>query len=135
MRLEVFTPHARLLEEEVDLVEAEDHSGSFEVLEGHCDFFTHLGPGVLSCRSTSGAWRHFAVEGGVFVVRDSDVLVALRDGVEGASLEDVEIKAAHHYGEQKQEEVKTSTALAKMRIAIMKHAMDFDRAVEAYRST
>ena len=130
MKMEAFTPHQSLVDEEVSLVEAEDSTGTFQILEGHCDFFAHLEASVLRCRSNQGNWRNFAVEGGILVVKDGDVRVALRDGVEGSSLEEVERRVEEHYGKQREEEIRTRSALARVRIALMKSALDLEKATE-----
>jgi len=130
MRCSIFTPHKGIFEQEVSLVEAEDSTGVFQILENHCDFFAHLEPGVLRCMIQKGEWRQFAVQGGILLVRKGDVSVALRDAIAGDSLRDVERKVKQHFARQIEEESRTRSALARMRVTIMRNALEFEKVEE-----
>lgn len=94
LHLTVTTPSQILVDSgDVAAVRAEDGSGNFGILPGHADLMTALVPSVLRWRTTDGAAHFCAVGGGVFTVSAGrKISVACREGVLGASLEDVEAK-------------------------------------------
>jgi len=94
LHLTVTTPAQVLAESDnVVAVRVEDPSGSFGVLPGHADLLTVLVPSVVRWRTADGAARFCAVRGGVFTVSAGrNVAVACREGIVGASLEDLEAK-------------------------------------------
>jgi F-type H+-transporting ATPase subunit epsilon len=94
LHLTVTTPAQILVDSgDVAAVRAEDESGSFGILPGHADLLTALVPSVVRWRSADGSAHFCAVRGGVFTVSAGhNVAVACREGVLGASLEDLEAK-------------------------------------------
>jgi F-type H+-transporting ATPase subunit epsilon len=94
LHLTVTTPGQILVDSgDVAAMRAEDESGSFGILPGHADLLTALVPSVVRWRTADGSTHFCAVRGGVFTVSDGrNVAVACREGVLGASLEDLEAK-------------------------------------------
>jgi F-type H+-transporting ATPase subunit epsilon len=94
LHLTVTTPSQILVDSgDVAAVRVEDQSGNFGILPGHADLLTALVPSVSRWRTTDGAAHFCAVRGGVFTVSAGcKISVASREGVLGASLEDVEAK-------------------------------------------
>lgn len=70
MRLVVLTPEARVVDQEVLHVRAEDDSGAFGILEHHVESITALTVSVLVFRDTSHREHFVAVRGGLFMVRE-----------------------------------------------------------------
>ena len=82
MRLLVTTPLSVVLDEDVHYVRAEDETGAFGILPGHADFITALDISVITWRNHSDEEHHIAVRGGVFIVRDGNLVeVATREAV------------------------------------------------------
>jgi F-type H+-transporting ATPase subunit epsilon len=94
LHLIVTTPGQILVDSaDVAAVRAEDESGSFGILPGHADLLTALVPSVVRWRTSDGAAHFCAVRGGAFTVSEGhNVSIACREGVLGASLEDLEAK-------------------------------------------
>ncbi|MEI8393781.1 MAG: F0F1 ATP synthase subunit epsilon [Rhodospirillaceae bacterium] len=70
MHLLVTTPAAVVIDrDDVVSVRADDYSGSFGLLPGHCEFMTALPISVLSFRDAEGKTQHVAVRGGVLNMR------------------------------------------------------------------
>ena len=94
LHLTVTTPGEILVDSgDVAAVRAEDESGGFGVLPGHADLLTALVPSVVRWRTSDGAVHFCAVHGGIFTVSSGrNVAVACREGVLGASFEDLEAK-------------------------------------------
>ncbi|MBI1207671.1 MAG: F0F1 ATP synthase subunit epsilon [Azospirillum sp.] len=108
MRLLVTTPTTVVVDaEDVRAVRAEDESGAFGILPGHCDLLTALSVSVLFWRDRDDLEHFVAVRGGVLAVRQgrlveiasrealaSDDLGALRGRVIAAMRATAEAEAA-----------------------------------------
>ena len=83
MRLLIATPAAVVMDrKDVVSIRADDSSGAFGILPGHCEFMTALAVSVLSFRDQKGHTSHVAVRGGVLNVRDGSLVeVATREAV------------------------------------------------------
>jgi len=92
MRLDVFTPTAaRVRDDDVAALRAEDASGRFGILPGHADLVTALSVSVLTWRRRDGSEHHCAVRGGVLTVHGGTrVTVATQDAVPGDDLDRLE---------------------------------------------
>ena len=86
MRLKIVLPTQILLDQTVEKVSAEGAEGNFCVLPKHVNFITALVPGILSCVSESGAEQFVAVDEGLFVKHEDEVLVSTRHAVVGPEL-------------------------------------------------
>lgn len=83
MRLVITTPTTVVLDvSSVKSVRAEDSTGSFGIMAGHADFLTVLEISVLIWRDGDGREHCAALRGGVFRVRDGDVVeIATREAI------------------------------------------------------
>ena len=87
MRLRITTPLRIVIDEgAVEIVSAEDASGSFGIQPRHAEFLTTLSVGVVSWKSSNGARHYCAVHGGVLTVTGGDVAVTTRDAIQGDDL-------------------------------------------------
>jgi F-type H+-transporting ATPase subunit epsilon len=74
LRLEVAAPDRRLIDEDVDEVQAPAADGYMGVLPGHAPLLTQLGSGVLSF-TQDGSGRYIAIHDGVMEVLPDRVRV------------------------------------------------------------
>lgn len=83
MRFLVTTPISVIVDaKDVRYIRAEDETGAFGILPGHSDFITVLTISVITWRNHSGEEHHVAVRGGVFTIRDGNLVeVATREAV------------------------------------------------------
>ncbi len=88
MRLRITTPLRIVVDEDaVEIVSAEDTSGSFGVQPYHADFLTTLSVGIVSWKSSGGARHYCAVHGGVLtVIGGTEVAVTTREAIPGDDL-------------------------------------------------
>ena len=88
MRLRITTPLTVVIDEDsVQIVTAEDASGSFGIQPRHADFLTSLAVGVVSWKSQAGARRYCAVEGGLLTVTGgAEVAITTREAIPGDDL-------------------------------------------------
>ena len=85
MRLKVSLPTRVLIDRDVTKVIAEAENGSFGILPHHIDFVAALVPGILSF--TSNREEEFlAVDEGILVKRDNEVMVSTRKAVRSKNL-------------------------------------------------
>ena len=88
LKLELITPHRKVVSEEVDEITATGTIGEFGVLPGHTPFLTSLKIGELSYKK-DGAVFHLAVNAGFFEVVN-DTVTVLVDSSERAEEIDLE---------------------------------------------
>ena len=88
LKLELITPHRKVVSEEVDEITATGTIGEFGVLPSHTPFLTSLKIGELSYKK-DGAVFHLAVNAGFFEVVN-DVVTVLVDSSERADEIDLE---------------------------------------------
>jgi F-type H+-transporting ATPase subunit epsilon len=88
LKLELITPHRKVVSEEVDEITATGTIGEFGVLPGHTAFLTSLKIGELSYKK-GGAVFHLAVNAGFFEVVN-DTVTVLVDSSERAEEIDLE---------------------------------------------
>ena len=88
LKLELITPHRKVVSEEVDEITATGTLGEFGVLPGHAPFLTSLKIGELSYKK-GGAVFHLAVNAGYFEVVN-DLVTVLVDSSERAEEIDLE---------------------------------------------
>jgi len=88
LKLELITPHRKVVSEEVDELTATGTIGEFGVLPGHTPFLTSLKIGELSYKK-DGAVFHLAVNAGFFEVVN-DTVTVLVDSSERAEEIDLE---------------------------------------------
>ena len=81
MRLKVLLPSRVLVDEEVTKVIAEADNGWFCLLPRHADFIAALVPGVLVFTTAAGAEGFAAIDHGMLVKCEREVLVSTWRGV------------------------------------------------------
>jgi F-type H+-transporting ATPase subunit epsilon len=88
MKFQIVTPLEIIVDRDgVTEVQAEDSTGSFEILEHHAAFITVLAVTVISWREGGGPRTRVAVRGGLLRVSGGLVLVATQQAVISDSLE------------------------------------------------
>jgi F-type H+-transporting ATPase subunit epsilon len=86
VRLRVFAPIRKEVDEEVGRVAVQAVGGAFTMLPRHLDTVAVLEPGLLSFVLTDGSEVFVAVEGGTLVKVGGDVLVSTPEAVRGPGL-------------------------------------------------
>lgn len=86
MRLKVLTPTEVLVDEDVTKIIAEADNGHFCLLPRHIDFLASLVPGILSYTDPAGQERIVAIDEGLLVKQDQEVLVSTRQAIPGSDL-------------------------------------------------
>lgn len=130
MKLRITTPSAVVLEvDDVRHLRAEDETGSFGILPGHCEFVTPLVLSVLSYRRENGQEGHVAVRAGVLRVRaDRDVEVATREAVAGDDLDHLQHSVLSRFRERAEQDARARTRAAQLNVAVVRHLYRYVRA-------
>lgn len=86
MRMKVMLPTKVFIDEEVTKITAEAADGMFCLLPRHIDFLSALVPSILSFETPDGQERFLAIDEGILLKHESDVLVSTRHAVDGNNL-------------------------------------------------
>ncbi|MBI3127649.1 MAG: F0F1 ATP synthase subunit epsilon [Candidatus Tectomicrobia bacterium] len=100
LRLEIVTPHRRLISAEADEVTAPGFHGEFGVLPGHTPYLVQLGVGILSYRS--GSARYFlSIIGGYAEVGPDRVTILTEVAERAEDINTQRARAALHRAEER----------------------------------
>ncbi len=86
MRLKILVPTEVFAEAEVTKIVTEAENGSFCLLPRHIDFVAALVPGILSFQHVEGREEFLAIDEGILIKCDTEVLVSTRRAVRGPDL-------------------------------------------------
>ena len=120
MNLKILIPTVVLIEREVTKVIAEAENGHFCLLPHHIDFVTALVSGILSYTVETGEEIFVAVDEGILVKCDSEVLVSTRNAIEGNNLETLKQTVAEQFQILDEKEKLTRSALAKFEASMVR---------------
>jgi F-type H+-transporting ATPase subunit epsilon len=124
MRLRIFLPARKLLDEPVTKVVAEAENGSFCLLPRHVDFVAALVPGVLAFVATSGHEGVVGVDEGMLVKRGADVLVSTRNAVRGDDLATLRQTVERQFRRLDEREQAARSALARLEAGVVRHLIE-----------
>ncbi|MEM7759187.1 MAG: F0F1 ATP synthase subunit epsilon [Cyanobacteria bacterium P01_A01_bin.40] len=120
MKLKVLTPIAILIDRPVTKVIAEAENGHFCLLPNHIDFVAALAPGILSFTTETNKEVFIAVDEGILVKCDREVLVSTRNAVEGIDLETLKHTVSEQFQALDEQEKLTRSALAQFEVSMMR---------------
>lgn len=124
MELKILIPTEVLLEREVTKVIAEAENGHFCLLPNHVDFVAALVPGILSFTTEPGEEIFVAVDQGILVKCDREILVSTLNAIEGDNLETLKQTVAEQFQILDEKEKLTRSALAQFEASMMRHFQD-----------
>lgn len=113
MILKIWTPERPVLETKADKIIAEAVNGYFCLLPRHIDFLAGLVSGVLQY-SDKGIDHFWAVSRGILIKRGPDVMVSVRNAVEGTGLDELEIVVRDQFMELDQKEGEIGIAMRQL---------------------
>ena len=121
MKLKILIPTEILVECEVTKVIAEAENGHFCLLPHHIDFVAALVPGILSFTTEAEEEVFVAVDQGILVKCDHEVLVSTLNAVEGNNLETLKQTVTEQFQILEEKEKLTRSAVAQFEASIMRH--------------
>lgn len=125
MRLQVLVPSRVVARDEVVSVVAEGSEGSFGILPRHVDYVTELVPGILTYRrEEDGPERILALDRGTLVKVGPEILVSVRDAVEGDDLESLRATVHRRFRTLDEREREARSALATLEARFIRRFLE-----------
>jgi len=128
MKLKVCLPTQILLEETVSKITAEAVNGSFCLLPHHIDFVTALVPGLLTFITDAGQEHFLAVDEGVLVKCDAQVLVSTQHAVRSDGLSSLQQTVAKQFRQLDEREQRTRSALTNLEANLIRRFVALGKA-------
>lgn len=127
MQLKVLLPSEVFLEQPVQKVVAEAANGSFCLLPRHIDFLAALVPGLLSYTDLNDEEWFVAVDEGMLVKKDRDVLVSTRHAIGGADLGSLRETVRRQFGVLDERERVARSAMAKLESDFIRRFLELEQ--------
>jgi F-type H+-transporting ATPase subunit epsilon len=127
MRLRILLPTRVLVDAEATKLVAEARNGYFCLLPRHASFVAALVPGILAHTDVDGAEHFVAVDEGMLVKRDRDVLVSVMDGMTGVGLDTLRMSVDEHYRDLGDDERRARNALARLEAGALRRLFELER--------
>ena len=125
MKLKILIPSRVVVRDEVTTVVAEGGEGSFGILPHHIDYATFLVPGILTYRrKEDGSERILALDQGTLVKVGPEVLVSVRDAVEGEDLESLRETVQRRFRTLDEREREARSALATLEARFIRRFLE-----------
>lgn len=124
MRVKIILPSGILLEQEAVKLVAEAQHGSFGLLPRHVDYVTALVPGILTLTAADGTETFLAVDEGVLVKHDREVLVSTWNALQG-KLGGLREAVLAQFSEMGEEEQKARVALGRLEANLVHQVLEW----------
>ena len=98
---------------------AETHQGSFGLLPHRLDCVAALSPGIFTYETKEQGAVYLAVDEGVLVKTGQDVLVSVRDAIQGTDLAQLSETVKRQFLAINQEEIKVRQIVAKLESSLL----------------
>ena len=127
MNLKVLLPTEVLVQEDVAKVTAEAYNGSFCLLPKHVDFAAALVPGILSFETAGGREEFLAVDVGILVKCDEEVLVSTRNAMRGPDLGQLRLTVVERFKVLNDREKTARSAMVKIEAGFVRRFLEIQR--------
>jgi F-type H+-transporting ATPase subunit epsilon len=124
--LKVLLPARVLVDETVSKVVAEAENGWFCLLPRHVDFVAALVPGVLIFRTPEDAEGLVAIDRGLLVKRDAEVLVSTWRGARGDDLASLRAVVEREFLALDDRERAARSALARLEASVVRRFVELE---------
>jgi len=126
MRLKVLLPSRVLVDEEVTKVVAEAENGWFCLLPRHADFVAALVPGVLVFTTAAGAEGLAAIDHGMLLKCESEVLVSVWRGATDDDLGTLRAVVEREFLTLDNRELAARSALARLEAGVVRRFVELE---------
>ena len=127
MNLKILLPTETCVDQNVLKVVAEAENGSFCLLPHHIDFVAALVPGIVSYESAEGQEEFVAVDEGILVKVDQEVLISTRSAVRSSELGRLKETVEQEFQVVDDRERKARSAAAKLEADMARKFLDLGR--------
>lgn len=115
MNLKVLLPFSVFAElNDVSRIVAETSQGSFGLLPHRMDCVAALAPGILVYETETTGETYLAVDEGILIKSGLDVVVSVRNAIEGTDLDVLEEAVEREFIDLNEKDLKIRSVLAKM---------------------
>lgn len=120
MDLKILLPY-KIFSEDTNVTEVivDTNRGSFGFLPQRLDCIAVLVPGILSYKNQNGGWKYVAIDEGVFMKTDQQILVTVRNAIGGADLGTLRESIDKEFKNLDEKEIKTRSVIAKLESEFM----------------
>jgi F-type H+-transporting ATPase subunit epsilon len=127
MHFKLLLPWRVLVDEPVLQVTVEAADGALSIRPRHVDYAALLVPGILSFRRAPGGEEQFAaVDRGVLVKREAELLISARDAVLGDELAALEETVRTTFAERAGRESQLQATLARLNSDFIRRLVEMD---------
>lgn len=128
LKLKILLPYKVFAElQHVSAVTAETKEGSFGILPNRLDCAAALVPGIISYKSDTGQVNYVAVDEGVLIKTNYEVVVSVRNAIKGTSLEELRKSVETEFKNLDEKEKTVRTVLAKLESGFIRTLEKFRR--------
>jgi F-type H+-transporting ATPase subunit epsilon len=126
MNLKIFLPF-RIFAEKTGVlrVVAETRNGSFGLLPSRLDCVTALVPGILVFETETEGEAYVAVDEGILVKTGPDVLVSVRNAIDGTDLGQLREAVEHEFMKQDERDQDVRSVMAKLESGFLRRLATF----------
>lgn len=127
MNLKVLLPTEVLVDRDVTKVVAEAENGSFCLLPRHIDYVAALVPGLLSYTTEDRQEVFLAIDEGILVKCDAEVLVSTRHAAQGPDLGSLQNTIDRQFRVLDEKEKMARTAVAKLEADLVRRFLELQQ--------
>ena len=124
MRLKLLIPTRVVVDQKVTKIVAEGEHGSFCLLPRHVDFLAALVPGLLAFENVEGDEIFAAVDQGILVKRNDEVLVSTLRAVLGGDLQELRKTVLEEFAALDEGERAAKAAIAKLEASFLRSYLE-----------
>jgi F-type H+-transporting ATPase subunit epsilon len=128
LKLKILLPYKVFAElKNVSSITAETKEGSFGILPNRLDCTAALVPGILSYKNETSEVNYVAVDEGVLIKTNDEVVVSVRNAIKGTSLEELRKSVETEFKNLDEKEKTVRTVLAKLESGFIRTLEKFRR--------
>jgi F-type H+-transporting ATPase subunit epsilon len=115
LKLKILLPYKVFAElQHISDIIAETKEGSFGILPNRLDCVAALVPGILAYKDGANGTNYIAVDEGILIKTDYDVVVSVRNAIKGSSLEELRKSVETEFKNLDEKEKDVRNVLAKL---------------------
>lgn len=128
LKLKILLPYKVFAElKNVSSITAETKEGSFGILPNRLDCAAALVPGILSYKNDTSEVNYVAVDEGILIKTNDEVVVSVRNAIKGTSLEELRKSVETEFKNLDEKEKTVRAVLAKLESGFMRSLEKFRR--------
>jgi F-type H+-transporting ATPase subunit epsilon len=127
MQLKILLPTEIFLETEINKITVEGENGHFTLLPRHIDFVSALVPGILVFQRENNESEFIAIDEGILVKCDQEVLVSVGNAVKGDSLATLQQTVENNFKLLNEQDKKAKKVAASLEASLIRRFVEFDK--------